>query len=71
VSATYPKLIEERTGGGYYHQFVIQDAAGKRLKTPGALVAAKQPDGHKLDEVLGTFEVLINMQLQSAVTATS
>jgi tRNA (mo5U34)-methyltransferase len=39
--ATYPKLIEERTGRGYYHQFVIEDAAGRRLETPGIHPGAK------------------------------
>lgn len=39
--ATYSQLIEERTGRGYYHQFMIEDAAGQRLETPGALAGAK------------------------------
>jgi tRNA (mo5U34)-methyltransferase len=39
--ATYPRLFEERVGRGWYHQFVIEDARGKRLETPGIHPAAK------------------------------
>jgi tRNA (mo5U34)-methyltransferase len=31
----YKKLIEERPAWHYYQQFIIEDAAGRRLETPG------------------------------------
>jgi tRNA (mo5U34)-methyltransferase len=34
--ARYQRLIEARKGTDYYHRIAIQDAAGKRLETPGA-----------------------------------
>jgi 2-polyprenyl-3-methyl-5-hydroxy-6-metoxy-1,4-benzoquinol methylase len=31
----YARLIDERRSSGYYHHVIIEDAAGKRLETPG------------------------------------
>src|SRR5215475_3355250 len=39
--ATYPKLIQERTDRGWYHQFVIEDDGGRRIETPGIHPGAK------------------------------
>ena len=36
-----PEQIEAKTGNGYYHQFSFQDAAGRRIETPGIHVGAK------------------------------
>ena len=34
----YQRLIEERTSWGYFQRVVVQDAGGRRLETPGALL---------------------------------
>lgn len=47
--ARYARLVEERRGVDWYHRVTIQDAAGRRLETPGihpCLGALAVLDGH-------------------------